>query len=156
MSHKSHQKEDTDGDRMGSPLHSFCGSSRHQMRYKKTACPFAVQRRILKEYAKRTNYSQIVLQLPKPGPNDPSIHAFSVDLSSEKLARFTGKLYTNDFNNIFKLLPEFYDMQRKKRGEEFGPWFVSGVPGSFYGRLFPSNSLDFVYSSYSLHWLSQV
>ncbi|KAL0346482.1 UNVERIFIED_CONTAM: Benzoate carboxyl methyltransferase [Sesamum calycinum] len=34
--------------------------------------------------------------------------------------------------------------------------FVSGVPGSFYGGLFPSKSLDFVYSSFSLQWLSQV
>ncbi|XP_025886537.1 S-adenosyl-L-methionine:benzoic acid/salicylic acid carboxyl methyltransferase 2-like isoform X2 [Solanum lycopersicum] len=31
-----------------------------------------------------------------------------------------------------------------------------GVAGSFYTRLFPSNSLHFVHSSYSLHWLSQV
>ncbi|KAK2999221.1 hypothetical protein RJ639_023870, partial [Escallonia herrerae] len=62
----------------------------------------------------------------------------------------------NDFNSIFKLLSGFYDMQRKERGQEFRTWFVSGVPGSFYGRLFPSKSLDFVYSSYSLHWLSQV
>ncbi|MCL7047158.1 hypothetical protein MKW94_001458 [Papaver nudicaule] len=30
------------------------------------------------------------------------------------------------------------------------------MPGTFYGRLFPSNSLHFVHSSYSLHWLSQV
>ncbi|XP_069153311.1 S-adenosyl-L-methionine:benzoic acid/salicylic acid carboxyl methyltransferase 3-like isoform X2 [Solanum lycopersicum] len=31
-----------------------------------------------------------------------------------------------------------------------------GVAGSFYTRLFPSNSLHFVHSSYSLHWLSQI
>ncbi|CAN1805461.1 Salicylate carboxymethyltransferase, partial [Linum perenne] len=30
-----------------------------------------------------------------------------------------------------------------------------GVPGSFYGRLFPEGSLHLVHSSYSLHWLSQ-
>ncbi|CAN1814053.1 Salicylate carboxymethyltransferase [Linum perenne] len=30
-----------------------------------------------------------------------------------------------------------------------------GVPGSFYGRLFLSNSIHFVHSSYSLQWLSQ-
>ncbi|CDY54689.1 BnaC01g42250D [Brassica napus] len=34
--------------------------------------------------------------------------------------------------------------------------FVSGVPGSFYSRLFPSKSLHFVHSSLSLHWLSKV
>ncbi|KAI4330344.1 hypothetical protein MLD38_028642 [Melastoma candidum] len=30
------------------------------------------------------------------------------------------------------------------------------VPGSFYGRLFPTKSLQFVHSANSLHWLSKV
>ncbi|KAJ0619761.1 putative methyltransferase [Helianthus annuus] len=30
------------------------------------------------------------------------------------------------------------------------------VPGSFYGRLFPDESLHLIHSSYSVHWLSQV
>ncbi|KAI7737301.1 hypothetical protein M8C21_031399, partial [Ambrosia artemisiifolia] len=34
--------------------------------------------------------------------------------------------------------------------------YISGVPGSFYTRLFLSKSIHFVYSSYSLMWLSQV
>ncbi|KAL1818959.1 hypothetical protein ACET3Z_013828 [Daucus carota] len=34
--------------------------------------------------------------------------------------------------------------------------FVCGVPGSFYTRLFPRKSLNFVHSSYGVHWLSQV
>ncbi|KAL0898257.1 hypothetical protein Bca101_082218 [Brassica carinata] len=34
--------------------------------------------------------------------------------------------------------------------------FVSGVPGSFYSRLFPRKSLHFVHSSWTLHWLSKV
>ncbi|KAL0432096.1 UNVERIFIED_CONTAM: Salicylate carboxymethyltransferase [Sesamum radiatum] len=34
--------------------------------------------------------------------------------------------------------------------------FLSGVPGSFYGRLFAAKSLHFVHSSYSLMWLSKV
>ncbi|KAJ8633264.1 hypothetical protein MRB53_026600 [Persea americana] len=37
-----------------------------------------------------------------------------------------------------------------------GTCFIAGVPGSFYGRLFPRVSLDFVHSSNSVHWLSQV
>ena len=41
-------------------------------------------------------------------------------------------------------------------GPGAGPCLFSGTPGSFYGRLFPSNSLHFVHSSYSLQWLSQV
>ncbi|KAK2999931.1 hypothetical protein RJ639_023338 [Escallonia herrerae] len=62
----------------------------------------------------------------------------------------------NDFNDIFKSLPEFFDKLREEKGESLGPCFISGVPGSFYGRVFPSKSVDFVYSSYSVHWLSQV
>ncbi|XP_071709594.1 S-adenosyl-L-methionine:benzoic acid/salicylic acid carboxyl methyltransferase 3-like [Rutidosis leptorrhynchoides] len=65
-------------------------------------------------------------------------------------------LYVNDFNSILKLLPEFQANHKKKIGEDFAPCFVSAVPGSFYGRLFPDKSLNLVYSSYSIHWLSQV
>ncbi|KAJ9558158.1 hypothetical protein OSB04_012772 [Centaurea solstitialis] len=65
-------------------------------------------------------------------------------------------LYNNDFDAIFKLLPDFYAKLRKDKGENFGPCFVSAVPGSFYGRLFLDQSLHLVHSSYSLHWLSQV
>ncbi|NP_001289539.1 S-adenosyl-L-methionine:benzoic acid/salicylic acid carboxyl methyltransferase 2-like [Nicotiana tabacum] len=62
----------------------------------------------------------------------------------------------NDFNTIFQSLDVFQQDLRKQIGEKFGPCFFSGVPGSFYTRLFPSNSLHFVHSSYSLMWLSQV
>ncbi|KAI4313845.1 hypothetical protein L6164_026793 [Bauhinia variegata] len=50
----------------------------------------------------------------------------------------------NDFNTLFRTLP----VNRK--------YFAFGVPGSFYGRLFPSESLHFVHSSSALHWLSKV
>ncbi|KAM3356880.1 S-adenosyl-L-methionine:benzoic acid/salicylic acid carboxyl methyltransferase 3 [Capsicum galapagoense] len=62
----------------------------------------------------------------------------------------------NDFNVIFQSLGEFEQDLRNQTGEELGPCFFSGVPGSFYTRLFPSKSLHFVHSSYSLMWLSQV
>ncbi|XP_022001867.2 benzoate carboxyl methyltransferase [Helianthus annuus] len=65
-------------------------------------------------------------------------------------------LFGNDFNNVFKLLPNFYKTLRKCKGEQIGPCFVSVVPGSFYGRLFPDESLHLIHSSYSVHWLSQV
>ncbi|CDP16257.1 unnamed protein product [Coffea canephora] len=51
---------------------------------------------------------------------------------------------TNDFNTLFTCLPP-----EKK-------YFVAGVPGSFHGQLFPSSSMNIVYSSFSFHWLSQV
>ncbi|KAI7734932.1 hypothetical protein M8C21_019820 [Ambrosia artemisiifolia] len=60
----------------------------------------------------------------------------------------------NDFNNVFKLLPEVYN--RWKNDYDIEDCYVWGQPGSFYGRLFPAHSLHFVHSSSSLHWLSQV
>lgn len=44
----------------------------------------------------------------------------------------------------------------KEKGGKLGNCFVTGMPGSFYGRIFPTRSLDFVHSSASVHWLSQV
>lgn len=64
-------------------------------------------------------------------------------------------LFGNDFNTLFKLLPNFYEYLRDK-GENIGPCFISAVPGSFYIRLFPDKSLHFVHSSYSVQWFSQV
>ncbi|XP_048623257.1 salicylate/benzoate carboxyl methyltransferase-like isoform X2 [Brassica napus] len=60
-------------------------------------------------------------------------------------------LPNNDFNTTFKFLTFFNDKLTSKI-----PCFVSGVPGSFYSRLFPRKSLHFVHSSYSLHYLSKV
>nr|XP_048330651.1 loganic acid O-methyltransferase-like [Ziziphus jujuba var. spinosa] len=51
---------------------------------------------------------------------------------------------TNDFNLLFTSLP-----QDK-------PYYAAGVPGSFYGRLFPEASIHFFHSSTSLQWLSRV
>lgn len=65
-------------------------------------------------------------------------------------------LFSNDFNYIFGSLPDFHRRLHADNAGEVGPCFVSGVPGSFYGRLFPKNSLNFVHSSSSLHWLSKV
>ena len=45
---------------------------------------------------------------------------------------------------------------KEENGDQVLPYFVAGVPGSFYGRLFPRNSLHFAHSSYCLMWLSQV
>lgn len=69
---------------------------------------------------------------------------------------YLNDLPKNDFNTIFQSLSSFKDKLKQQLGDDFGHCFVNGVPGSFYGRLFPSNHLHFVHSSYSLHWLSQV
>ncbi|XP_021746350.1 salicylate carboxymethyltransferase-like [Chenopodium quinoa] len=69
---------------------------------------------------------------------------------------YLNDLPRNDFNAIFRSLGCFEDKLKQQLGNDFGYCFVNGVPGSFYGRLFPTNHLQFVHSSYSLHWLSQV
>ncbi|KAM0944229.1 putative salicylate carboxymethyltransferase [Dioscorea sansibarensis] len=53
----------------------------------------------------------------------------------------------NDFNGLINSLEDFQKSHH---------CLISVVPGSFYGRLFPSQSLHFIHSSSSLHWLSQV
>lgn len=69
---------------------------------------------------------------------------------------FLNDQFQNDFNNIFESLPYFYERLQQEKGKRFSPCFVNATPGSFYGRLFPSNSMHFFHSSTSLHWLSQV
>lgn len=59
----------------------------------------------------------------------------------------------NDFNTTFKFVPSFLE---KLKMEVKGKCFVSGVPGSFYSRLFPRKSLHFVHSAFSIHWLSKI
>ncbi|RHN47378.1 putative methyltransferase [Medicago truncatula] len=66
---------------------------------------------------------------------------------------YLNDLFENDFNTIFKLLPDFY---QQKKGENVEECFIGATPGNFYGRLFSNNYIDFFHSSYSLHWLSQV
>ncbi|XP_026430095.1 salicylate carboxymethyltransferase-like isoform X2 [Papaver somniferum] len=69
---------------------------------------------------------------------------------------FLNDLPGNDFNTLFKDVGSFCDELRRSNGDGFGPCFVAGIPGTFYGRLFPSDTLHIVHSSYSLQWLSQV
>ncbi|KAL8040529.1 hypothetical protein ABFX02_10G104400 [Erythranthe guttata] len=52
----------------------------------------------------------------------------------------------NDFNTLFASLPPQHERK----------YFAAGVPGSFYGRLFPSSSIHIAYCSSSLHWLSEL
>ncbi|ONK79187.1 uncharacterized protein A4U43_C01F3810 [Asparagus officinalis] len=94
------------------------------------------------------------------GPNTLSIIRTIIDAinrtcteaskASPEFMVFLNDLPTNDFNSVFATLPEFI----KNLG--CSSVFMAGVPGSFYGRLFPNSSLHFISSCYSLHWLSQV
>ncbi|WJX88782.1 hypothetical protein P8452_70830 [Trifolium repens] len=69
---------------------------------------------------------------------------------------FLNDLPGNDFNTIFRSLDRFKESLRGETKTKMGPCYISGVPGSFYGRIFPNQSLHFVHSSYSLQWLSKV
>lgn len=63
----------------------------------------------------------------------------------------------NDFNAIFKNIPSFFKKVEEEKGEWMGrSCFISAVPRSFYGRLFPSESMQFIYCANSLQWRSQV
>ncbi|XP_050206759.1 salicylate carboxymethyltransferase-like [Mercurialis annua] len=77
-----------------------------------------------------------------------------LDRQSPEYHVFLNDLANNDFNTVFKyLLPDFQTKMKEYTKEQC---FISGTPGSFHGRLFPTNTLHFAYSSSSLHWLSQV
>ncbi|XP_039067114.1 salicylate carboxymethyltransferase-like [Hibiscus syriacus] len=73
------------------------------------------------------------------------------------LQAFLNDLPGNDFNAVFTYsLPSFYERLEREKGTKFrNNCFVAGVPGSFYGRLFPPNSLHFVQSSYAIMWISK-
>ncbi|KAL2249757.1 UNVERIFIED_CONTAM: Jasmonate O-methyltransferase [Sesamum indicum] len=77
-------------------------------------------------------------------------------ISLPELSVSLNDLPGNDFNDVFMSLPEFYRNLEKETGIGPDGCFISGVAGSFYGRLFPRKSLHLLYSSSSLHWLSQV
>ncbi|WOK95269.1 hypothetical protein Cni_G03976 [Canna indica] len=66
---------------------------------------------------------------------------------------FFSDLPSNDFNVLFQLLPP-PPSSGCLEGQR--PYFASGVPGSFYTRLFPSRSVNVFNSFFSLHWLPQV
>ncbi|KAK7274998.1 hypothetical protein RIF29_16104 [Crotalaria pallida] len=75
---------------------------------------------------------------------------------TEEFRVYFNDLPTNDFNSIFKALPEFHMLLRQDKKNGVPSIYMGGYPGSFYGRLFPNSYLHFVHSSYCLHWLSRV
>nr|XP_043621712.1 indole-3-acetate O-methyltransferase 1 isoform X2 [Erigeron canadensis] len=78
-----------------------------------------------------------------------------------EFSAFFADLPSNDFNTLFQLLPPLANqdvgsMEECLASTGHRSFYVAGVPGSFYRRLFPAKSIDVFYSAFSLHWLSQV
>ncbi|XP_065015190.1 probable jasmonic acid carboxyl methyltransferase 2 [Musa acuminata AAA Group] len=69
---------------------------------------------------------------------------------------FLNDLPGNDFNHVFRSLGDYKRKVEEEKGKLLVPYYVVGVPGSFYGRLFPCQSVHFFNASCCLNWLSQV
>ncbi|GJN06873.1 hypothetical protein PR202_ga24643 [Eleusine coracana subsp. coracana] len=87
------------------------------------------------------------------GPNTMFLVSTAIDAvrrrcSADDVRVYLNDLPDNDFNTVFRQLPE--SLLRDSNV------FIFGAPGSFFGRLFPAGSLHLAISSFSLHWFSQV
>ncbi|XP_008782920.1 indole-3-acetate O-methyltransferase 1 [Phoenix dactylifera] len=73
---------------------------------------------------------------------------------------YLSDLPSNDFNTLFQLLPPLTSNSPEESlaaiDEQQRSYYAAGVPGSFFGRLFPARSIHVFHSTFSLHWLSQV
>ncbi|XP_058746963.1 S-adenosyl-L-methionine:benzoic acid/salicylic acid carboxyl methyltransferase 3-like [Vicia villosa] len=100
------------------------------------------------------------------GPNTLSVVSETIEIVekickernhlSPKYIVYLNDLAGNDFNSVFKSLDNFKEKLSDEIKTEIGNCYFFGVPGSFYGRVFPDQNLHFVHSSFSLHWLSKV
>uniref|UniRef100_A0A0D9VKB0 Jasmonate O-methyltransferase n=1 Tax=Leersia perrieri TaxID=77586 RepID=A0A0D9VKB0_9ORYZ len=69
---------------------------------------------------------------------------------------FLNDLPGNDFNLVFQSLELFRKITEKEFGEALPPYYIAGLPGSFYTRLFPDRSVSLFHSSYCLMWRSKI
>ena len=63
----------------------------------------------------------------------------------------------NDFNELFRAVEKFKKSDTTDQLGRAPPfYYISGLPESYYKRLFPHQSVHLFHSSYCLHWRSQV
>ncbi|XP_028757851.1 probable S-adenosylmethionine-dependent methyltransferase At5g37990 [Neltuma alba] len=111
-------------------LKTTCGSSGNQIRIADFGCSTGPNTFIAAQNI--IEAVQLKYQSQSQNQSTPEFFVFFNDQAS------------NDFNTLFQKLPPNRN------------YFAAGVPGSFYGRLFPSQSLHLVHSSSSLSWLSKM
>uniref|UniRef100_A0ACD6ANR6 Uncharacterized protein n=1 Tax=Avena sativa TaxID=4498 RepID=A0ACD6ANR6_AVESA len=74
-----------------------------------------------------------------------------------ELQFFLNDLPGNDFNHVFRSLEKFKEsIAMKFKQETLPPFSIAGLPGSYYTKLFPRQSVHLFHSSFCLHWRSEL
>jgi jasmonate O-methyltransferase len=98
------------------------------------------------------------------GPNTLSVVSMVLDALAGRCEKkavqvqfFLNDLPGNDFNLVFRSLERFREAVGKEKGEAaLPPYYIAGLPGSFYTRLFPDHCVHLFHSSYCLMIRSKV
>uniref|UniRef100_A0ACD5V2U7 Uncharacterized protein n=1 Tax=Avena sativa TaxID=4498 RepID=A0ACD5V2U7_AVESA len=98
------------------------------------------------------------------GPNTLAVVSMVLDALAGRCQQppvhvqfFLNDLHGNDFNLVFRSLELFDQVVGKDKGDApLPPYYIAGLPGSFYTRLFPDRCVHLFHSSYCLMIRSKV